>query len=72
MGDTRPIIFVVECDDDALAVVQDALIRPSRADYRVIGECAPRPRSLRCGVERREEVAVALAGQWLQGMTASG
>ena len=41
MGDTRPIIFVVECDDDALVVVQDALIRQARADYRVIGECAP-------------------------------
>ena len=70
MSDNRPIIFVVECDDDALAVVQDALVRRFGADYRVIGECAPQAAlaALRRLNDGGEEVAVALAGQWLQGI----
>jgi thioredoxin reductase (NADPH) len=70
MGDNRPIIFVVECDDDALAVVQDALVRRFGADYRVIGECAPQAAlaALRRLNDAGEDVAVALAGQWLQGI----
>jgi thioredoxin reductase (NADPH) len=70
MGDNRPIIFVVECDDDALAVVQDALVRRFGADYRVIGECAPQAAlaALRRLKDDGEDVAVALAGQWLQGI----
>ncbi len=70
MSDNRPIIFVVECDDDALAVVQDALVRRFGADYRVIGECAPQAAlaALRRLSDEGEDVAVALAGQWLQGI----
>jgi thioredoxin reductase (NADPH) len=70
MEDTRPIIFVVECDDAALANVKGALVRRFGADYRVLGECAPQAalavlQRLR---DSGDEVAVALAGQWLQGM----
>jgi thioredoxin reductase (NADPH) len=70
MGDNRPIIFVVECDDDVLAAVQNALVRRFGADYRVIGECAPQAAldALRRLNEGGEDVAVALAGQWLDGI----
>jgi thioredoxin reductase (NADPH) len=70
MSDNRPIIFVVECDDEALSAVQNALVRRFGADYRVIGECAPQAAldTLRRLNEGGEDVAVALAGQWLQGI----
>jgi thioredoxin reductase (NADPH) len=69
MEDGRPIIFVVECDDDALAKVRGALVRRFGADYRVLGECAP-PAALAALRRLRdggEQVAVVLAGQWLEG-----
>jgi len=69
MEDTRPIIFVVECDDDSLDNVRRALSRRYDADYRVLGECAPQSAlaALRRLRDSGEEVAVVLAGQWLEG-----
>jgi thioredoxin reductase (NADPH) len=70
MEDTRPIIFVVECDDEALDNVRRALARRYEADYRVLGECAPQSAlaTLRRLRDSGKQVAVVLAGQWLQGM----
>jgi thioredoxin reductase (NADPH) len=68
--DAPPIIFVVDADEARLASVRDSLVKRYSADYRILAE--PRPREALATLEGLcdgdDEIAVVLAGQWLEGM----
>jgi thioredoxin reductase (NADPH) len=68
-----PVLLAVDADADALCDIEDTLRDRYGRHYRV--ECLRSPLDARARLEAlaaaHEDVAVVLAGQWLEGMTGS-
>ncbi|HVJ21639.1 MAG TPA: FAD-dependent oxidoreductase [Polyangiaceae bacterium] len=67
----RPVILVVDDDHDALTPLREALTRRYGSDYRVVARSSGREAiaDLQHLREKREQVALVIADQWMPEMT---
>ncbi len=67
---TNPVLVAIDDDPDALARIEQELLKRYGADYRVVCESSPETglKALRQLKAAGDEVAVALTDQWMPGM----